>query len=173
MKIKIIATFILRDIPIHFINIITSLLPNHLYINRLRGKLISPFLGGAGAKLQIGRGVIINNPANLFLGDDCYLSHYCYIQAKGTIDIGDNVIIGPMNIVASSKHIFKEGIFLHQGDSKPIVIESGTLTGGNVTILSGIKIGQGAKIGAGSVVTKDVDSESFVAGVPAKIVSEN
>jgi maltose O-acetyltransferase len=165
---KYFLNFVLRDIPIHIINMLTTLLPNHYITNRIKGFLMRPFFGSCGNKLQIGRGVIINNPQFLFLGNNCYISHYCYIQAKGKVTLEDNVIVGPMSIIASSNHIIKNGIVLNKGESKPIKIGKGTWCGGHVTIASGVNIGHGVIIGAGAVVTKNIDPNLKVAGIPAK-----
>jgi len=167
---KIIKNFIFRDIPIHLANLITALLPNHIITNRIRGFMIKPFLGKCGKRLQIGKGVIINNPGSLFVGNDCYISHYCYIQAKGIVQLENNVIIGPMSVIASSKHIFRDGLVTNKGTSKPIIIGEGTWCGGHVVISSGVTIGKGVIAGAGAVVTKDVSDYVKVGGVPARII---
>ncbi|GMG64773.1 hypothetical protein TEHAL1_22490 [Tetragenococcus halophilus] len=65
---KYVFNFILREVPIHIINLVTALLPNHYVTNRIKGMLMKPFFGSCGKGLQVGRGVIINNPQNLFLG---------------------------------------------------------------------------------------------------------
>ncbi|MBT2731070.1 acyltransferase [Carnobacterium sp. ISL-102] len=165
---KIIINFMLREIPIHLINMLTAVLPNHYITNRIRGFLMKPFFGRGGKRLQIGKGVIINNPGNLFLGDDCYISHYCYVQAKGWVTIEDNVIIGPMSIIATSKHIIKNGVVTNKGMNRPIVIGKGTWCGGHVVITSGVTMGNSAIVGAGAVVTKNVGSHEMVIGVPAR-----
>ncbi|MDK2934958.1 MAG: hypothetical protein PWP27_2768 [Clostridiales bacterium] len=172
-KSKAIVQFFFREIPIHIINLVTALLPNHLVTNRIRGALMAPFLGKCGKRLQIGKGVIINNPGNLFLGDDCYISHYCYIQAKGKVSLGNNVIIGPMSVIASSNHIFKNGMVTNKGISEPIVIGDGTWCGSHVIITSGVNIGEGVVVGAGAVVTKNIPSYEKVAGIPAKIINKS
>lgn len=166
---KHIFNFILRDVPIHLISILTGILPNHTVTNRIKGLLIKPFLGSCGKRLQIGKGVIINNPQYLNIGNDCYISHYCYIQAKGGVTLEDKVIIGPMSIVASSKHLInEEGLVTNKGESKPIKIGRGTWCGGHVIISSGITIGKSVIVGAGAVVTKDITDNEMVVGVPAK-----
>lgn len=168
--IQIILNFVLREIPIHIINLLTNLLPNHLITNRIRGTLMRPFFGKCGRRVQIGKGVIINNPQFLYLGDECYISHYSYVQAKGKIIMEDNVIIGPMSIIATSNHIIKNGIVTNKGISKSIIIEKGVWCGGHVVITSGVNIGKSSVIGAGTVVTKDIPSNSKVVGPPARVL---
>ena len=168
----IIINFMLRDIPIHLINLVTALLPNHLITNRIRGGLIGPFLGKCGKRLQIGKGVIINNPGTLFVGDDCYISHYCYVQAKGKVILDDNVIIGPMSVIASSNHIFANGLATNKGISDPITIGKGTWCGGHVVITSGINIGESVVVAASAVVTKNIESNVVIGGAPAKILKK-
>lgn len=158
----------MRDIPIHLINLITALLPNHMVTNRIRGGLMKPFFAKCGKGLQIGKGVIINNPGDLIIGDNCYLSHYCYVQSKGGVELGNDVIVGPMSVIASSNHIIEDGIVLNKGISKPIKIGNGTWCGGHVVILSGVTIGKSVVVAAGSIVTKSFEENSRVAGVPAK-----
>jgi maltose O-acetyltransferase len=168
---KVLYNFIFRDIPIQIINLLTGMLPNHIITNRIKGLLLKPFFGACGKRLQIGKGVIINNPQNLYLGNDCYISHYCYIQAKGVVTLEDNVIIGPMSIIASSKHIIHDGIVLNKGESKAIKIGKGTWCGGHVVISSGVSIGSSVIIGAGAVVTKDIDDNKMAVGIPAKAIT--
>lgn len=166
----IIVNFLIREVPIHLINLVTAILPNHLVTNRIRGSLMRPFFRSCGKGLQIGKGVIINNPGNLKMGENCYISHYSYIQAKGGITFGDSVIIGPMSVVASSNHILENGVATNKGISKPINIGQGTWCGGHVVITAGVNIGNGVVVAAGAVVTKDVPTNNKVAGVPAKIL---
>lgn len=169
--IPILFNFTLREVPIHFINLLTGLLPNHLVTNRIRGLLVGFFLGKCGKRFQIGKGVIINNPGSLVVGDDCYISHYSYVQAKGSITLNDNVIIGPMSVIASSNHTFDKGKVTNRGRSKPIKIGKGTWCGGHVVITAGVTIGESVLVGAGAVVTKDISDNTKVAGIPAKSLS--
>ncbi|WP_430790431.1 acyltransferase [Virgibacillus flavescens] len=168
--VKILMNFIYRDLPIHLINLITALLPNHLITNRIRGGLMRPFFGKCGKRLQIGKGVIINNPGGLTFGNDCYISHYCYVQAKGIVELDDNVIIGPMSVIASSNHVFKNGVATNKGSNAPITIGKGTWCGGHVVITSGVNISRSVVVAAGTVITKDVDSNLIIGGVPAKVL---
>jgi maltose O-acetyltransferase len=55
-------------------------------------------------------------------------------------------------------------------DKEPVIIEDDVWIGARVIILPGVKIGKGSIVGAGAVVTKDVEPYSIVAGVPAKLI---
>jgi len=88
--------------------------------------------------------------------------------------IGKDVRMGPDVILQSGDHVFSERdkpIRL-QGytEPRPIVIEDDVYIGARVIILPGRKIGRGAVIGSGAVVTKDVPEYAVVAGNPARIV---
>lgn len=167
--IKYIINYCLHDIPIHIICLLLSVFPASTSVNYVRGFLVRPFFGKCGSGFQLGKGVIINHPETLYLGKECYISHNCYVQAKGKVTFGDNVIIGPMSIIASSKHIIEDGVVTNRGISLPINIGRGTWCAGNVTISSGVSIGESVVIGAGAVVTKDVPPYSKAFGVPAQI----
>lgn len=166
---KYIFNYCIHDIPIHIICVLLSILPASTTVNYIRGMCVRPFLGKCGRKFQLGKGVIINHPESLYVGNDCYISHNCYVQAKGKVVFGDNVIIGPMSIIASSKHIVENGVVTNRGVSFPINIGKGTWCAGNVTISSGVNIGESVIIGAGAVVTKDIPSNSKAFGVPAQV----
>jgi acetyltransferase-like isoleucine patch superfamily enzyme len=55
-------------------------------------------------------------------------------------------------------------------DYAPVVIKDGSDLGVGAIILPGVRIGQGAQVGAGAVVVSDVDDYTVVAGVPAKVI---
>ena len=88
------------------------------------------------------------------------------------ITIGDDVMMGPYCMMFTSNHaigdlttpMWKQG---HE-ERKPIVIGNDIWIGARVTILPGVHVGDGSVIGAGAVVTKDVEPYSIVAGNPAK-----
>lgn len=165
--IKYALNYAFRDIPIHIICLVMSIFPPATTINYIRGFLVGFFLGKCGKGFQLGKGVIINHPEYLYVGDDCYISHNCYVQARGCVTFGDHVIIGPMSIIASSNHMIIDGMVTNRGESKPINIGDGTWCGGNATITAGTTIGKSVIIGAGAVVTKDIPDNKRAFGVPA------
>lgn len=109
-------------------------------------------------------------PQNVSLGKNVYFNRGVFITAHATIEIGNDVLIGPYTVINSGNHqyIKKEILIRLQGhDKKPIIIGNDVWIGANCTILAGVNIGDGAVIAAGSVVTKSVATFTVVAGIPA------
>ncbi len=112
--------------------------------------------------------VIVNDNANLTIKSG-YMNFNSTIICEEKIEIGDGVAIGP-------------GVVIRDGDAhqvnnkknkKAIKIGNHVWIGTNAQILKGVHIGDNAIIAAGSIVTKDVESNTIVAGVPAKVIKKN
>lgn len=117
--------------------------------------LYPPFYTDCGKNLKIGKRVFIN----------CC----CKFQDQAGITIGDDVLIGHGCTIATLNHetdAEKRGNLL----LGRVQIGDKVWIGANVTILPGVKIGEGAILAAGAVVNKDVPSYTVVGGVPAKII---
>ena len=106
---------------------------------------------------------------NIHLGKNVFINADCKFQDQGGIYIGDDTLIGHNVVLATLNH---EENPENRGNliAAPIKIGNKVWIGSNATILPGVTVGDGAIIAAGAVVTKDVDSMSIVAGVPAKFV---
>ena len=87
-------------------------------------------------------------------------------HATGLV-IGETVVVG--NNVSILQSVTLGGTGKEEGDRHPKVGE-GVLISAGAKILGNIRIGDGAKVGAGSVVLQDVPPHTTVAGVPAKVV---
>lgn len=106
------------------------------------------------------------------------LGDYSGIGVNATINghviIGKFVMTGPDLLIIHRNHscsrIDIPMIFQGYTDEKTVIIEDDVWIGARVTILPGVKIGQGAVVGAGSVVTKDVEPYAIVAGNPATFI---
>ncbi|MBV5329482.1 MAG: hypothetical protein JZU65_17965 [Chlorobium sp.] len=97
------------------------------------------------------------------------------LYGHGGLKIGDNVSIATGSVIVPANHNFtrRDIPFKLQGSTgHGIVLEDDIWVGANVTILDGCRIGKGAIIGAGAVVTKDVAPFSIVGGVPAQFIKE-
>jgi len=106
---------------------------------------------------------------------------YCYVGAnatwslRGKITIGNNVILGPNSTIWPYNHNYNSLNYLPYGEKqediiKEIVVEDNVWIGMNVTLLAGVQIGEGAVIGANSVVSKDIPMCAIVAGNPATVI---
>ena len=87
----------------------------------------------------------------------------------GGITIEDDVLIGPKVSIITENHPINpdERKIL---DLKSVIIKRNTWIGANATILPGVTIGENSVVAAGAVVTKDVPTNTVVAGVPAKVI---
>lgn len=135
-------------------------------------------------KAKIGKGtkihptVLLREPQNITIGKNCYFNHNTIMTAghtDGKLIIGNNVQTGP-NVgffVANHQYRDPHKLIMEQGyDEQDIIIENDVWIGANSIITSGIRIGEGAVIGAGSVVTKNIPPYSIAAGTPAHIIKQ-
>lgn len=109
----------------------------------------------------------------LKIGDNSNIGPYGYVGCSGYIKIGSNVMISPRVSLFAENHNFEDITIpmKEQGVTRQeIIIEDDCWIASNSIILAGVKIGRGAIVAAGSVVTKDVPSLAIVGGNPAKII---
>lgn len=137
---------------------------------------------GGKAKIALGSNSVLANGVMLLthggsidVGENCSINEYCMLYGHGGLKIGDNVSIATGTVIVPANHNFtrREIPFKLQGSTgHGIVLEDDIWVGANVTILDGCRIGRGAIIGAGAVVTKNVVPYSIVGGVPARFIKE-
>ena len=128
-----------------------------------------------GYKVLIWDGTHIDSPSKLNIGNHVSINRGCIINAAGNVTISDNVLIGPEVIIYSQNHNFnqKEKNINLQGYSKaPVMIQRNVWIGARSIILPGVTIQSDSIIGAGSVVTNDIPSNSIFAGNPAKLIKK-
>jgi maltose O-acetyltransferase len=116
-----------------------------------------------GADFGTGDGIVIGN--NSGIGVNAHV--------RGPLTIGNDVMMGPDVIILTQNHKFDDlSIPMNkQGYQKQeVIIGNDVWIGTRVIILSGISIGNGAIIAAGSIVTKDVPDFAIVGGNPARII---
>lgn len=107
------------------------------------------------------------HPALVEIGKGCAIGDRTQIHAKEKIRIGNNVMISwDCAIMDRDFH----GVNGKKEKSAQVVIEDKVWIGCHAIILKGVHIGEGAVIGAGAVVTKDVEAHTLVAGNPARVV---
>lgn len=145
-------------------------------VKKIRGWYYSRLVQDAGRNLRASDGVRLNNPIMISIGDDCYLgSGVQFYPWNACISIGNDVLIAAGVRMITRKHGFgMTGRPMSQQGytNAPIVIEDDVWVGFGAVILPGVTIGRGSIVGAGAVVTKDVEPYTVVAGVPARVIKE-
>lgn len=107
------------------------------------------------------------------IGDRVALNSNVYLNAciGGTIVVGSDVLIGPNVVLRTSDHRFSDpGRPIREQGHEPgeIVIEDDVWIAANATVVGGTRIGRGAVVAAGAVVTRNVPPYIVVGGVPAR-----
>lgn len=105
------------------------------------------------------------------IGERCFIQQCCTFFGRGGIEIGNDVFIGPkVNLITINHDVNPDNRSATYG--RHIIIEDKVWIGINSTILPGVRIGYGAIVGAGSVVTKNVEPMTIVAGNPARVIKK-
>ncbi|MWD26619.1 sugar O-acetyltransferase [Aquicoccus sp. SCR17] len=124
-------------------------------------------------------GVMIEAPfhcaygMNITLGAGVYLNAGCVILDTGPVTIGAGTMLGPgVHIYCADHH--REAARRAEGleRARPVTIGEDAWIGGAAVILPGLRVGDGAIVGAGSVVTRDVAPGATVAGNPARVLGD-
>jgi acetyltransferase-like isoleucine patch superfamily enzyme len=118
--------------------------------------LIPPFYTSYGLDIRVGRQVFINQ---------C-----CTLYDMGGVTIADRVMIGPNVNIITTGHPLPPSQRRAWIEAKPIVIASNVWIATGATIIGGVTVGENSVVAAGAAVTRDVPSNSLVAGVPAKVI---
>jgi acetyltransferase-like isoleucine patch superfamily enzyme len=145
-----------------------------------------PYILGKG-RIEFGQGCRINGKINIYfsnryiesptlmVGDHCSLGHMLSFNVADSITVGNHVRIGSLVAISDSDghpvdKIERRTQPFPKASVKPVLIADDVWIGRNVIILKGVNIGEGAIVGAGSVVTKDVPPNTVVGGNPAVII---
>lgn len=107
----------------------------------------------------------------LHIGDDVHFNHSIEIDYSGGVTIEDDVWLSQHILIETHEHIYEAGKkkIDWKRRTTPLVIRQGAWIGANVSILAQVtEIGANAIVGAGSVVTRNVEPNSIVAGNPAR-----
>lgn len=138
-----------------------------------RTKLIKEILGKTGDNILIQSNFYCDYGYNIKVGKNFYMNHNCVILDGAKVEFGDNVFIGPNCGFYTAGHpieieLRNKGIEY----AKPIKVGNNVWFGGNVVVLPGITIGDNVTIGAGSIVTKNIPSNTIAVGNPCKVIKK-
>lgn len=112
----------------------------------------------------------IEHPNNLYIGAGTFINLNFTILSAGKVTIGKNCFLGPNTQLYTPNHHPRNKVLRRAGwqYDLPITIGDDCWFGGSVIVLPGVTIGDNVVVGAGSVVTHDIPSDTVVAGNPAK-----
>jgi virginiamycin A acetyltransferase len=134
-------------------------------------------LGYCGKNVIIDLPVKIDHPENVYLYDDASIYECCRILSNGgKFNMGKHSGAAQGLTVVTGNHKSEVGSFIKDcmrnnfDEERDVIIDEDVWIGTNVTLLSGVHVGRGATIGAGSVCRKSIPPYSIVIGNPAKIV---
>lgn len=153
------------DFALFVLHLLVNLPSHHLRRFLMR-------LGGA----KIGKGSSIHMGCRFFslkevkIGEDSILGSGIFLDGRSAIKIGDHVDIASEVMIYNSEHDINSDDF--HATLAPVEIGDFCFIGPRAIILPGVKIGKGAVVAAGAVVTRDVMDFAIVGGVPAGVIGE-
>ncbi|NKQ38612.1 MAG: acyltransferase [Methanosarcinales archaeon] len=146
-----------------------------------------------GKDIVFEKNVLVFHPENIEIGDNVYIGHYtilkgyhknsmviddhtwigqqCFFHSAGGLRIGKAVGVGPKVTILTSQHQTLDRnipVYFSPLEFAEVVLEDGCDIGAGVIILPGVRVGEGAIVGAGAVVTHDIPPYEIWAGVPAR-----
>lgn len=138
-----------------------------------RKNLLKQILGKTGEDFWIEQNFWCDYGYNIEIGENFYANHNCVMLDPAKITFGDNVFIAPNCGFYTAGHPLdfeqrNKGLEY----AYPIKVGNNVWIGGNVCVMPGITIGNNVVIGAGSVVTKDIPSNSVAVGNPCKVIKK-
>jgi maltose O-acetyltransferase len=133
-------------------------------VARLRARLHR-----CGRNVVIYAPVVVAGPEAVDIGDDSSIAPFVHIWGGGRVMIGARCMIGSHVAISSLTHDYRRDDMSRTIVARPVVIQDDVWIGAHAVILPGVTLGQGAVIGAGSVVTRDVEPHAIVSGVPARV----
>ena len=145
--------------------------PMTRWARKIRRMICRHIFDKCGDNVNVERGAHFANGGGICLGSGSGLGVNCSVH--GPLKIGDNVMMGPdVTILTHTHNIERTDIPMGKQGMREaeVIIGNDVWIGMRVIIMPGIKVGDGAVIGAGAVVTKDVPAFAIVGGVHAKVI---
>ena len=159
----------LYTILTEFVNLILRIvgfIPSH-HVRRFFYRISGVKIGKGSA---IHMGAVFYDPKNITIGEDSIIGEGAVLDGRDKLSIGSHVDIASEVMIYNCEHDVQSPDF--KAVCAPVEIGDYVFIGPRAIILPGVKIKKGAIVGAGAVVTKDVEEFSIVGGVPARPIKE-
>lgn len=157
-----------RDL-INFVGYLYLALWNHLLgrvpIYWFRHLVVQRMYGLKMGRSNLHRAVTLLSPWRVRVGDNVNIQMNCFLDGRGGLTIGNNVDVTPGVRILTEQHDIDSPDYAVV--KRPVTIRDNVVVGSWALILPGVTVGEGAVIAAGSVVVKDVEPYTMVAGNPA------
>ncbi|RKJ39585.1 sugar O-acetyltransferase [Acutalibacter sp. 1XD8-33] len=147
-----------------------------------RDRILHEIIGEFGEGGRIQGPIAFHYGKHTKIGKGFFANFNFTVQDDGEVTIGENCNFGPNVTIVTPVHPMiaseRRAMRTAEGEkkllcyAKPVHIGSDCWFGANVTVCPGVTVGDGCVIGAGSVVTRDIPSNSFAAGVPCRVIRE-
>ncbi|MBR1379391.1 MAG: galactoside O-acetyltransferase [Bacteroidaceae bacterium] len=129
--------------------------------------LLKELLGEMGEGSRVMPPTTVVRGQNVKIGKNVVVMTNSLFMSAGGITIEDDVLVAANAQLISNNHDPEEHQIL---TCKPVVLKRNCWIGDGATILPGVTVGENAIVGAGAVVTKDVEPNTVVGGIPAKLI---
>lgn len=160
---------ILLEFEVYILHLAGNIPSHHIrrFFYRLSGVKI-----GKGSSLHMG--IRFYNPQNIEIAEDSIIGEGTVLDGRGKLTIGNHVDIATEVMILNSEHDVNAEHFasVESVTIEPVVVEDYVFIGARAIILPGVTVKKGSVVGAGGVVTKDVEENTIVGGVPARPIAE-
>lgn len=140
------------------------------YLDELRDKKLKERLKSCGKKIRLRQPIVIESPGYVEIGNNVSFASFVHIWGRGGVKIGDNTMIASHVAITSSGHKYEYEKMHETAVHKKIEIGKDVWIGSHSTILPGVKIGDGAVVGANTLVKDDVPKKSIFVGNPGRVI---
>jgi acetyltransferase-like isoleucine patch superfamily enzyme len=141
----------------------------HVFQRKMARSLLSK-LKSRGTNTMLHSGITIHNSENLEIGDDVAMGDRVTILALGGVKIGSRVMIAHDTSIITATHNHTIKVMVNEILHSQVEIGDDVWIGAKTIIMPGVTIGNGAVIGAGSIVTRSIPDNVIAFGAPAKVI---